>query len=317
MIYDMVVPLQAACFLRFGLLSSLLMSAATALLAETTSSDWFARPWQSDDGLPNNTVAGLAQTADGYLWLGTPSGLARFDGIRFEDFSPTNFVAPPNRRTLARLLGRDGALWLALARGAVVRLDGHATRAFTEGLPSGNPNGLAEDAEGSLWIAYRLGAVCRIKGGQVSTMTEQDGLPAGIDICALTSDNKGRIWFAKDGHFGVIRDGVFQTLRRFDTVAARLAAARSGGVWLCSGFASGFKLFKIEESGKMEDFGEFHPERARTTATALLEDHDGAVWIGTSFNGLFRHDDAGFQSIQTTHEEVWSLTEDREGNIWV
>ncbi len=172
------------------------MSAATALLAETTSSDWFARPWQSDDGLPNNTVAGLAQTADGYLWLGTPSGLARFDGIRFEDFSPTNFVAPPNRGTLAMLLGRDGALWLALDRGAVVRLDGHATRAFTEGLPSGNPNGLAEDAEGSLWIAYRLGAVCRIKGGQVSTMTEQDGLPAGIDICALTSDNKGRIWFA-------------------------------------------------------------------------------------------------------------------------
>jgi ligand-binding sensor domain-containing protein len=160
-------------------LSGLLVSAEGGLQAETTTSEWFARPWQSDDGLPNNTVAGLAQTADGYLWLGTPSGLARFDGIRFEDFSPTNFVAPPNRGTLAMLLGREGALWLALDRGAVVRLDAARTQTLSEGLPSGNPNGLAEDAVGNLWIAYRLGAVCRIKGARVTTVTEQDGLPKG------------------------------------------------------------------------------------------------------------------------------------------
>ena len=49
----------------------------------------------------------------------------------------------------------------------------------------------------------------------------------------------------------------------------------------------------------------------------MLEDREGAVWIGTSFSGLFRHDDSGFEAIQTTHQEILSLAEDREGNLWV
>jgi ligand-binding sensor domain-containing protein len=60
--------------------------------ATNNSSAWVARVWQSEDGLPNNVVAGLVQTPDGYLWLGYPSGLARFDGVRFQEFSLSNFV---------------------------------------------------------------------------------------------------------------------------------------------------------------------------------------------------------------------------------
>ena len=98
-------------------MAGLALFAAPAISFAATNSLWFARPWDAEEGLPNNTVGGMAQTADGYLWLGTPSGLVRFDGIRFEDFSPTNFVAPPNRGTIAMLHGRDDALWLALDRG--------------------------------------------------------------------------------------------------------------------------------------------------------------------------------------------------------
>ena len=68
---------------------------------------------------------------------------------------------------------------------------------------------------------------------------------------------------------------------------------------------------------KFQALGEFRPERGGTVATVMLEDHQGAVWIGTSFSGLFRYDESGFESIQTTHQEILSLAEDREGNLWV
>ena len=55
-----------------------------AATAAACGSAWFSRPWQSNDGLPNDTITGLAQTQDGYLWIATPVGLARFDGVRFE-----------------------------------------------------------------------------------------------------------------------------------------------------------------------------------------------------------------------------------------
>ncbi len=263
--------------------------------------------------MPNNSVNGIAQTTDGYLWLGTTTGLARFDGIRFEDFSPTNYIAPPNRGTMAIINSRQGGLWLALDRGGVVYLDADATLAYTAELPKIIPNGLAEDGDGGLWIAYRGGSVYRIKDKKVAQLTTSDGLPSGSDICALVADSKGELWFAKAGQVGICRAGKLQTVRHFEPAPARLAAARAGGVWLCMGF----RLFKIDEAGHAQDLGEFHPERPGTMATCMLEDHEGAVWIGTSFDGVFRHDDSGFETIPTTHQEILGVTEDREGNIWI
>jgi ligand-binding sensor domain-containing protein len=302
-----------ACLFRKALPVGLLWLLATPAPARDTNATWLARAWQSDEGLPNNTLTGLARTADGYLWLGTPSGLVRFDGIHFEDFAPTNFVAPPNRGVITMLRGRDGALWLAMDRGALVCLHGGSSREFVAGLPNLIPNGLAEDREGGLWIAYRGGTVYHLEGSKVTACTARDGLPEGSDICALTGDTKGRIWCAKAGQFGIVSNGLFHVVHRFDPAPARLAASRTGGLWLCSGF----RLWKMEANGQFEDLGEFEPERGGTVATVLLEDHKGAVWIGTSYSGLFRYDESGFQTIQTSHQEISSLTEDHEGNLWV
>ena len=307
------MPNSSAGRYQSGALAGLILCLAPVLAGGATNSLWFAHPWQSDDGLPNNTVSGVAQTPDGYLWLGTPSSLVRFDGVRFEDFSPTNFIAPPNRGTIAMLRGGNGSLLLAMDRGGVVRLRPGASQAFTTGLPSSIPNGLAEDGEGTLWVAYRGGAVYRLKDGEANPCGSQTSLPGGSDICALCSDSQGRIWFAKAGQCGVVRDGAFVTLHSYAPQPARLAASRAGGVWLCAGS----RLFQIDAEGTFRDCGEFKAERANTAASALLEDHEGAVWIGTSFDGLFRHDDSGFESIETTHQEILSLAEDREANLWV
>jgi signal transduction histidine kinase/ligand-binding sensor domain-containing protein len=310
--YPALVPNRLACFRCGGAFAALFLAPAISFAG--SESDWFARSWTTEDGLPNNTVHAIAQTPDGYLWLGMPSGLARFDGIRFEDFSPTNYIAPPNRGALAMLISREGSLWMALDRGGVVCLDAKATRAFTDDLPKVVlPNGLAEDAEGAIWVAYRGGSLFRIKENRAAEITPQDGLPAGTDICALTTDTKGTLWFAKAGQVGICRAGRLHCVKKFESNPARLAAARTGGVWICLGF----RLYKIDEAGNYQDEGEFHPDRPGTLANCILEDNDGSVWIGTSFSGVFRHDDSGFQAIPTTHQEILSLSQDFEGNIWV
>lgn len=297
---------------RTLLLAGLFLFIAPPAFAAGTNDGWLAQSWQTEEGLPDNSVAGVAQTADGYVWVGTPTGLARFDGLRFENIPLTNVIALPNRGIITMLRGRHGVLWLAMDRGAVVRLSGSSSRAFIKGLPNFIPNGLAEDAEGDLWIAYRGGTVYHVQDNQITPVTAAQGLPAGTDICALTTDSRARVWFAKAGQVGVCSNGVFRVVHKLDSQPMRLAAAQDGGVWVCCGF----HIFKCNEPGNFEDFGEFHPENSGTVATVMLADHAGDVWIGTSFNGLYRCNRSGFQSIPTSHSGILSLTEDREGNIW-
>src|ERR1041385_3951446 len=98
------------------LMGSILLFAPAAFAASANST-WYARPWQSDDGLPNNNVTGLAQTPDGYLWVATPSRLARFDGVQFDDYSSRNLVSGHDERISAVLCSRNGGLWLAMDHG--------------------------------------------------------------------------------------------------------------------------------------------------------------------------------------------------------
>jgi signal transduction histidine kinase/ligand-binding sensor domain-containing protein len=288
------------------------MLVAMAVLAADPSETWRVRPWQSDEGLPDNSVYGLAQTKDGYIWVGTPSGLARFDGVHFESFSLTNVVALPNRGIITMLTGRDGALWLAMDRGAVVCLRGAASRSYAKSLPNDIPNGMAEAADGTVLVTYRTGDVYEIHNGRVTQLTSGDGLPAGPDICAVTSDQRGRLWFAKSGQVGIFEGGKLRTLCRVNPAPLRLAAANDGRVWVCAGF----HLFKCDDAGRLDAFGKFQPENSGTIATVMMEDHEGAVWIGTSFSGLFRYDQSGFALIPTTHQGIMSLMEDQEGDIW-
>jgi len=294
------------------LLTGLLLFSPAAVHAAETDGNWLVRPWETDDGLPDNSVEGVTQMPDGYLWVGTPTGLARFDGLRFESFSLTNVIAPPNRGIITMLRGANGSLWLAMDRGGVVYLHGKSSRAFTQDLPNFIPGNLAEDNEGACWISYHDGSVYRVKDDKVVNLTSQQGVPEGPDMCALTADNQGRIWFAKAGQIGLVRDGVFKTLYHLDAQNMRLGLARSGGVWLCAGF----HLFKCDEQNGLQDIGGFHSESSGTVATAILEDHEGAVWVGTSFSGLFRHDASGFKTIPASHQAILSLAEDSDGNIW-
>ncbi len=279
-----------------------------------TNSAWFARLWQAEDGLPNNSVTGVAQTPDGYLWVSTHSGLARFDGVRFQTIS----LPTPSGRTLplirAMLVGRNSQIWLALEGGFALFVGLQQTNVFTSasGLPAFRPLAVAQDGAGAVWIGYVDGSACRIAGGRVTRFTARDGL-SGTGGCWVSSDRQGRLWFGKAGRVGIFQDDHFSALGTLPEKVVRLGTAHNGGMWICSGL----QLFKSSEGGELSKLGELVPDRAGAEPTVLYEDRGGAVWIGTSASGVYRYDGTNIIQADTSRGTVESITEDREGNLWV
>jgi ligand-binding sensor domain-containing protein/signal transduction histidine kinase len=281
--------------------------------AASTNSPWVSQVWQSDEGLPNNDITSLAQTSDGYLWIANPSRLARFDGAQFESYS-SRYIFPEGRDERPVLLFRshDDGLWLGLEHGVVLFLKAGVELAFTN-LPDSRVTSMTEDGEYACWVAYQDGTVHRILNGKVINFSEADGWTKDLGIFSLATDNKGRVWFAKNGRLGRFNDGRFTTITTLPRGGARLAAARNGGVWV----AINNHLMRCGDTGFVQDPGSFPAETPTTDAQAMIEDHDGLVWIGTSDSGLFCLGHGGFEKVETSHREILSLTEDDEGNIWV
>jgi len=184
-----------------------LWGVALQISAASNDSEWSARVWRLDDGLPDNRVTGIVQTPDNYLWLATHSGLARFDGVRFQ-----NVVLPipsPRTRPLIRtmLLGREKRLWLALEGGMVVSLSRASTNVLTitNGLSLEKPVAIAQDSRNDVWIGYADGSVSRITDGRVTRFAGNED-PATSEPCSLTSDTDGQVWFGRVGHIGIVHD---------------------------------------------------------------------------------------------------------------
>ncbi|HKI69092.1 MAG TPA: two-component regulator propeller domain-containing protein, partial [Verrucomicrobiae bacterium] len=104
--------------------------ALVATSASTASSGWFARIWQSDDGLPDNSVTGVAQTSDGFLWVATQSGLVRFDGVQFKRVSLPNVAGTRIEMIREMTVCQGDHLWLALEGGVVVSATPDETRVY-------------------------------------------------------------------------------------------------------------------------------------------------------------------------------------------
>jgi len=118
--------------------------------------DYVVDTWQAEDGLPQNSVTALAQTHDGYLWVGTQDGLARFDGVRFVVVHALNTSAIRNSRVVQVFEDRRAALWVGTEDAGLVRLERGQFTAFTAphlGTAYNYARTLCDDAKGGLWMA--------------------------------------------------------------------------------------------------------------------------------------------------------------------
>ena len=312
----MTVFLRMICVLARPWLVGLLLLAAGAAPAAPTNSAWFARAWQAEDGLPEHTIVGLEQTPDGYLWVATHRALSRFDGVRFQDFAPA-MPAGSSAQIRAMLRDRHGRLWLAKDGGAVVCVaEGQVSQVLhlTGTLPGAQARAMAEDAQGAIWISDSAGAVFRIQGGHVQSFGPAEGLATG-EVAWLTTDAQGQLWFSQAGGVGVFQKGRFVARFTSGHQSARIAKARDGGVWLCTGL----RLYRYRDSGTGSEVAQLELEPGRTEAdvTALYEDRAHGLWIGTASGGLFEYGAQGIQRVDTSHPDITNVFQDSEGNLWV
>ena len=149
---------------------------ATALDPHKSPTQYSRTVWTQEHGLPQDTIRAIAQTNDGYLWLGTDEGLARFDGYDFTNFNKSNSELPSNSIT-ALAASSDGSLWIGTSNGLTQYRD-RKFKTFTTkaGLPDDAITNLYTDHEGVLWIVAGI-YLSRYQNGAFTNFAPGPNLP--------------------------------------------------------------------------------------------------------------------------------------------
>ncbi len=306
----------ATAFLAASL--ALAASRASGLNRATALSQYGRDLWDSDSGLPQNSVDAILQTRDGYLWLGTQEGLIRFDGVRFRIFDSRNTPAMRDDWVLSFCETRDGTLWVGTAEGLLRGSDGRFDGWQPDGpLAGGMIRSLVQARDGALWAASNDGVV-RLEGHSTRLFTEKDGLP-GRGAFSVAEDSRGRIWAGTGNGLAVLREARFEPVRVYEESAAPAVMALQpdpdGDLWV--GTARG--LVRLSDGGRRAYGAADGLTNSRVQA--LYRDSQGILWVGTA-GGLFRLWEGYFEPLSRENgglssSDIDSVCEDREGSLWI
>lgn len=273
------------------------------------------------DGLPGGVVWSMVQDEVGYLWLGTQSGLVRFDGVRFKTIDRTSHPDLVNDDVRAVHLAGDGSLWLGTYGGGAFRWKGGQFLPFgqEQGLPHGVVYDITEDRHGNIWFATAAGVARLGPDGTLRVLTEADGL-VHDRVFRIREDSRGTLWFATlIGGFSFLRDDQFTSYSRADGLTSNqiqdIFEDSSGQVWIGT---YGGGLYRMASDGPQQVT--LPAGMAGNGIQRMLEDRDGNLWLGTYANGLVRWNDG--HAVHLDHGPlagafVFDLLEDVEGNLWL
>jgi len=313
-------PRGRRCVIPLGLVCAFLLLAccplAFALNPELDVSQYAHMSWKIRDGFPKTDISSIAQTPDGYLWLGTEFGLFRFDGVKPAQWRPPANQELPSNFIFNLLTARDGTLWIGTAKGLASWKDGKVTQ-YPE-LADRYIFKVLEDREGTVWAsagAVPFGKLCAIRNEGVQCFGDDGSL--GRAVFNLYEDSKGNLWAGVKEGLWRWKPGPPQFFRLPGEPDGIQCFGEDTDGTLLVGWNSGIHRFI---DGKTEPFalpgraGQIRPRR-------MLRDRDGSLWIGTFNEGLVhvhqgRTDVFGLAD-GLSGEAGNVLFEDREGNIWV
>jgi signal transduction histidine kinase/ligand-binding sensor domain-containing protein len=276
--------------------------------------------WGEKEGAPSGILA-LAQTTDGYLWIGAVDGLYRFDGVSFELYRPGLVYA---------LLARpNGDLWIGLYA-AVVRLRNGQQTAYSirEGVPNGKVAGFAGDAEGTIWVATNAG-LARLEGDRWSQVGQNWDFPGKL-ATGMCLDRHGTFWVATENTIVFLPGGArkFQPTGISSGEVWEIVEAQNGRLWLAE---------TTRSVRPMPQRGSLRPSDKTEIVVGSIGirfDREGALWISTIGSGMRRASEPEgleghkyaepSEAIEAftskdglTDDLVTAILEDREGDIWV
>jgi signal transduction histidine kinase/ligand-binding sensor domain-containing protein/DNA-binding response OmpR family regulator len=277
--------------------------------------------WQAPEGLPQDSVQTILQTRDGFLWVGTERGLARFDGLRFDVFKSTNTGGIKINYIEVLFESRDATLWIGTRDSGLLGMkNGKFTLYPTANVPGGEDvTSIQQDRDGSMWIGFKSGGLGHLTDGKLTVLTTKRGLSSNA-IEALLSAADGTLWVATDDggldHWDGRRFTVFNTKNGLpsDSISSLFEDA-DGALWI--GTNRGLARLK---SGK---FTLYSTKNGLSSAAvlSLQGDRDGNLWIGTDGGGLECLKNGAIKIFNSemglTNNVVLSIAEDAEGSIWI
>ena len=306
-------------FLGFLLLAA---GHASASLDSSKAITQYTRDiWGVDAGLPHSTVDAIAQTPDGYLWLGTEEGLARFDGVHFKVFDKENTPALQSNHISSLLVDSRKRLWIGTQGGGLVKFQAGAFSTYTvrNGLPNDTILSLYEDHQGILWIGTDGGGVARFSNGKFETYTSKNGMPSDSAF-SLAGDTEGNLWIGTHAGLARLKGGKLTTYTTknglSDNYIKCLFVSPGGDVWIGTneGGLSHFLNGHFINYNTRDGLGS-------STIWSIYEDRAGTLWVGTFDAGLNRLRNGRFTSYTAKDglpaNRVFALFEDREGELWV
>ena len=276
--------------------------------------------WQTEQGLPQNTVQAMTETRDGYLWIGTLDGLARFDGVRFTVFDARTVPELGAGSVLGLMQDAEGNLWIGRSGAAVIYRDGRFRVAFGDEVTAGTTVwSFCQAKDGAVWAATNNGLVRWAKGA-TRVFRKADGLPTDR-LRSVAFDRDGILWIGTTGG-GLVSysGGRFETRdpgNGFPHAEVRAVMPDpEGGIWAAT---AGGGLARVR-NGRVTTYT-VADGLPTDQLSALALDAQGTLWIGTWGAGLCRMRDGRFSSLSSagglSADQVWSLHADREGSLWV
>lgn len=341
------------------LIASVLLCLSTARIAAANSAGadykYPIQVWENDHGLPHDTVLSMVQTRDGYLWLGTFGGLARFDGIRFssipglsdarivylfEDsrsnlwvgtenagtviFREGRVIAPPQlasggieRRLRAACEDASGAVWLYYENGDLWRYARDRFARFVPPREESSTRTMIQESNGPLWIGTlrHQYAIGGLPANGSLNLPIAQDLPF-VRLDMLVPSRRGGYWRLAHGQIQrVSDDGKVRTVTPYRWPVEVSSACEDDEGNLVAG-TKGAGVFIIQTNGEIASITTTQNLSANYVLSVLV-DREGTLWVGTDGGGLNRVKRRGFTTLESSRGwEVKSLTEDASGGLW-
>jgi ligand-binding sensor domain-containing protein/signal transduction histidine kinase len=293
----------------------LLLAAATFASAQPHPREYSRRIWRVEDGLPQNRIQAIARTPDGYLWIGTSEGLARFDGVRFTVFGRSTVAAFHDDSILSLKVSRDGSLWIGTEGGGLLHYQAGTFRGYgdREGLTNGFIRAIHEDADGTLWVGADRG-LFRKAGDRFERLDGTPEIPLA-SVVSILRDRGQRLLIASSAGLLTVDQGKLRhVLCAGQPQTSRRPIHLSSDGTLRTFNHAGAQL--LRDGCTVPD-----PAIPAVSLTLLYEDRAGSLWIGTFGHGLFRYRAGRLSQFEAPSvlpdNHITAVFEDVQDNIWV